>query len=407
MTVPHSSPGSTFDLVTLLRLALGALAAVVTLGAGCSRDDRERVTIRDSAGVAITENATDAVERAAAWTIDSQPTLTIGELEGDSAHQLYRAGGAARLGDGRIAILNAGTSEVRFFGADGRHLRSVGRKGSGPGEFQSPFPLLHLPHDTIGVWDGSQQRITVFSPDGELVRVAKVDRPATNAEIVGVFGDGSIVMADFRFDVPQSGFEVAPGVLTRYSPDGVFADSLGSYPWREIGMLDPVARRIGSRTFAPRTSTAIHGDRFWVGTAAEPTIEVRDKRGKLIRLVRWNPGDRTVGPDDARVQFEARNPNATPERRRAFEAIPVMDRYPTHSRMIADADGNLWVQSYRRPTATGPVRWLIFDPDGAVIARIDLPPRLDIFEIGRDYVLGVHPGDDDLERIVLHPLRRR
>lgn len=392
--------------MTVQRILKGTLVAFPLVVAACSGGDSKRLTLRDSAGVIIAENPPNALERAAAWTIDSQPTLTVGELEGDSAHQLYRLGGAARLGDGRIVILNSGTSEVRFFGADGKYLRSVGRKGSGPGEFQSPFPLLHLPHDSIGVWDGSQQRITVFTPDGEFVRVAKLDRPATNVEMVGAFGDGSIVMADFRFDVPQAGFEMAPGVLTRYSREGIFSDSLGSFPWREIGMLDPVARRIGSRTFAPRTWTAIHGDRFWIGTAAEPTIEVRDQRGKLIRLVRWNSGDRTVGPHDARLQFETRNPNATPERRRSFEAIPVMDRYPEHSRLIADAEGNLWVQIYRRPADTGPTRWLIFDPEGSLIARADLPSRLEPFEIGPDYLLGTHPGEDDLERIVLHTLRR-
>ena len=387
----------------ILRAALVAIAA---LAVACTGGDAPRVTLRDSAGVTIAENAADAVERAAAWTIDSQPLVAIGALEGDSAYQLFRVGGAARFADGRIVILNSGTSEVRFFDADGRHLRSVGRKGGGPGEFESPFPLLHLPHDSIGVWDGSQQRITVLSPDGTLARVARLDRPATNAEMVGSFGDGSIVMADFRFDVPQSGFAMAQGVLTRFSPEGAFIDSLGSYPWREIGMLDPARGRIGSRTFAPRTSTAIHGDRFSIGTAAEPMIEVRDQRGKLIRLVRWNAGDRTVGPGDARAQFEASNPNATVERRRAFEAIPVMERFPAHSRMIADADGNLWVQPYRRPTDTGPARWLVFEAEGALIARAELPRRLEPFEIGREYVLGVHPGEDDLERVVLHRLRR-
>lgn len=391
--------------MSLNRTRRGTVIAFAALATACAGGDAALLTLRDSAGITIAENAPDAVERATVWTIDSQPTLTIGALEGDSAYQLFRVGGAARLADGRVVILNAGTHQVRFFGTDGKHLRTVGRKGRGPGEFQSPFPLLHLPHDSIGVWDDSQQRITVFSPDGNLARVARLDRPAINAELVGGFADGSLVMADFRFDVPKSGFVVAPAVLTRYSPKGVFSDSLGTYPWREIGMLDPVAGRIGSRTFAPRTSTAIHGDRFWIGTAAEPTIEVRDQRGKLIRIVRWNPGDRTVGADDARLQFEARNPSATPERRRAFEAIPVMERYPTHSRLIADREGNLWVQTYRRPTDTGPARWLVFDAEGGLAARVELPARLEPFEIGRDYVLGVHPAEDDVERVVLHRLR--
>jgi hypothetical protein len=333
--------------------------------------------------------------------------LTIGEPGGDAAHQLYRARGAARLSDGRIVVLNAGTSELRFFDANGAHIRSVGRKGDGPGEFRLPFPLLHLAFDTLAVWDSRPQRVTIFSPGGEMVRAFVLDQPGVNAELIGIFTDGSLVKADWRLNVPESGFEILPAVLTRYSSTGAIMDSLGTYPWREIGVVDPVAFALASRTFAPRTSTALHGDRFWIGTGAEPTIEVRDQRGQLIRLVRWNAGDRSVGPDDALTDFEARNPNATPEARRRFTTLPVMDRYPAHSRMVADADGNLWVQAYRRPRDTGPSRWLIFDVEGALIARADLPHRLEVFEIGRDYVLGVHPNEEDVERIVLHALRRR
>ena len=373
---------------------------------GCSGRDARPVAFRDSAGVIIADNPPDGVDSAAVWQVDTLPGVVIGMVEGDSAHQLFRVTGAARLGDGRIAILNSSTSEVRLFGPDARHLLSVGRKGAGPGEFESASTLLHLTGDTLGVWDGNLQRITTFSPDGALVRIGKLDRQATNASMLGAFGDRSIVVIDLRFQVPGAGFAMSHGILTRYTPEGAFADSLGRYPWREIGLLYPGTDMIGSPTFAPRATAAIHGDRFWIGTAAEPTIDVRDERGKLIRLIRWHAGDRTVGPNDARAWFDARTPDATPDRRRAFEAIPVMEQFPTHSRMLADTDGNLWVETFRRPMDTGSARWLIFDRDGALIARADLPPRFNLLEAGRAYVLGVQSGEDDLETVVLHALRR-
>ena len=388
-----------------MRFILLVVMASSLLGA-CARGDSRSVILRDSAGIAIAENAADAIDRAAVWTIDSQPALTIGQTEGEPAYQLYRVAGAARLSDGRIAVLNSATSEVRFFGADGSHLRTAGRKGDGPGELREPGPLVHLPGDSLGVWDESRQGITVFSPRGDYVRSARFDQPATNAELVGAFADGSLVMADFRFNIPKVGFEPSPAVLTRYSRDGTLTDSLGSYEWREIGMIDPVDGIIGSRTFAPRTSTAIHGDRFWIGTGHEPSIEVRSEQGRLLRVIRWVEGDRTVPPGEAARYFEARNPDAPPDRRRRFESLPVMDRFPTHSTMIADAGGNLWVQRYRRPSASGPAEWLIFDGEGTLIARAALPQGLRVFEIGGDFVLGVQPDAEEVEQVVLYSLAR-
>src|SRR5688500_1297797 len=104
--------------------------------------------------------------------------------------------------------------------------------------------------------------------------MVRVTQPIQNPEMHGAFDDGSFIIADFGLNVPASGFEISPGVLTRYSSNGTFIDSLGSYPWREIGMLDVGRGMVGSRPFFARTTTAIRGDRFWIGTGNEPTIDV-------------------------------------------------------------------------------------------------------------------------------------
>ena len=73
----------------------------------------------------------------------AEPDLVIGVLEGAAEYQLYRVGRPVRLSDGRIAVPNSGSHEVRLFDASGRFLRSVGRLGSGPGEF-GEFSALRL-----------------------------------------------------------------------------------------------------------------------------------------------------------------------------------------------------------------------------------------------------------------------
>jgi len=67
--------------------------------------------------------------------VDS-PSLVIGRGARPET-QLHRVTGAFRLSIGAIVVLNAGTSEVRYFDARGAHVRSIGGRGSGPGEFGS------------------------------------------------------------------------------------------------------------------------------------------------------------------------------------------------------------------------------------------------------------------------------
>jgi hypothetical protein len=278
-------------------MARVASAALAALAAGCASGDRAgTVSFRDSAGVTIAENAPAAAQAAALWTIEEPALLTIGVLEGDSAYQFYHVGGAALLTDGRIAILDAGSRELRFFASDGRH---------------------------------------------EIGRIGEADH----------------------------------------------------------GM-------VGGRTFAPRTSTAVRGERFWIGTGAEGSVDVRDRAGTLRRIVRWDPGDRTVGPEDQARNLEERFGDAPPEVRRSFERVPALDRFPAYSELGTDAEGDLWVKAYRRPGDEGPDRWLVFDPDGVLIARLETPASMRILEAGSNRILCVVSDEFDVERIALFQLRK-
>jgi hypothetical protein len=266
--------------------------------------------------------------------------------------------------------------------------------------------LLRLTGDTVAAFDESHQRFTFFSPHGDYVRDVRPSRPFTNPSPVGAFSDGVLVLSDLRIDTPESGFFKAPVVLTSYGKDGTFIDSLGSVPSVEIGVIEKGRIGMAARIFAPRTSIALRGDRFWVGKAEEPSIEVRDRRGRLVQIIRWTSGSRAVGPNDAEAWFRKAHPNATAERRRRFGITPVTKDYPAYSRIVVDSAENLWVQPYPRPTATDVEPWLVFDRTGAMVARVALPSAFVVTEAGANWVLGVQPGDMGEERVVVYSLER-
>jgi hypothetical protein len=66
----------------------------------------------------------------------------------------------------------------------------------------------------------------------------------------------------------------------------------------------------------------------------------------------------------------------------------------------------VWVQSYpssREATVT----WTVFRPNGTVAARLSLPATLDVFEIGRDYLLGQRiDADTDVPEVHLYRVTR-
>lgn len=69
--------------------------------------------------------------------------------------------------DGSVFVLDGLKAVVQVFDRDGTHLRTIGRRGSGPGELEGPTGLTWGPDGRLWVVDGS--RYTVFNPDGSFV----------------------------------------------------------------------------------------------------------------------------------------------------------------------------------------------------------------------------------------------
>jgi len=94
------------------------------------------------------------------------PGLVIGAVAGAPAQELFLVTGAVRLSDGGIAVANGGTHEVRVFDARGRHVRTIGGEGGGPGELRNPRRLFRLPDDSLEVVDFQTQLTDSFSAGG-------------------------------------------------------------------------------------------------------------------------------------------------------------------------------------------------------------------------------------------------
>jgi hypothetical protein len=75
------------------------------------------------------------------------------------------AGIAEHPGDGRLAVVERQERQVLIFDSTGNLLASVGREGSGPGEFRSPTDP-HWMADTLWIPDPSLGRITPIADGG-------------------------------------------------------------------------------------------------------------------------------------------------------------------------------------------------------------------------------------------------
>jgi hypothetical protein len=72
---------------------------------------------------------------------------------------------------GRVYVVQqASDYPVLVYDQRGRFIRTLGRRGSGPGEFQSAGFAVTGPADSLAVWDYRLSRLTILTSDGVVAR---------------------------------------------------------------------------------------------------------------------------------------------------------------------------------------------------------------------------------------------
>ena len=119
----------------------------------------------------------------------------IGSLDGQ-----YDAFGniwdVALDGRGRTYVADVGQSHVTVFDDAGAYLRTIGRRGSGPGEFQQPMQIGIDKADTMFVFDVGLRRLSKFSPEGRFVVHAMLP-DITAVGDIRFLPNGDIVLVGF------------------------------------------------------------------------------------------------------------------------------------------------------------------------------------------------------------------
>ena len=299
------------------------------------------LSVRDSAGVRITMSAVSDGGASTVCSLAETPDTRV-TSPASGEWTLFLISDLDRMEDGRLVVVNRGSQELLMFGRDGEFLRSVGRRGEGPGEFMDPVELDFVAGDSIVVWDWGLGRIVLFGPDGSHGRSFRLQPPVPSPTgRVAVLGRHGIAIGnhDGRSLAP----ELTPQFLQvlRYDWGGTLLDTLATLPYGEMGKIDPESRRMNRPIFEARGVFSTHGDLLYTSDGSSP--EVRVHRGDRIEsIVRWDPGDRSVRKEDVEA-YRAAWLELTG---RSLVAFPAKDVFPAVKEVQIDPGGRVWIQPY-------------------------------------------------------------
>jgi hypothetical protein len=389
-----------------------SLLALVGLGAcagdhmGRERPASDNFSVWDSAGVRVVESPGSVLESALPWLIDAAPNLELGQaVGGDSPTQFHQIRGIVGLPDGGLIVLDGGSRELRWFSAEGQHVRTTGGPGQGPGEFGNPLLVRQFQSDSLLIFDLLRRSLTWVATDGSGVRAlgsrgelfAGRPRAAVGSRVLFLYGPGIL-------DCPENELCESPRLLRWVDVDGTAADTLAMHVGRSLRHREPERPSVlvlgpldqKSVTAAGRDGPVVEGD---------PRFELRqfDAGGRLTAIFRVAAAARET-PREALDRYLQRYSDPDDMRRVYDRMLP--DVLPAFESLRVDRLGWLWAELFR-PADGDASQWLVFDPEGRAQGVVELPGELAVHEIGEDYVLGRWIDELGVEYVRRHTLDRR
>ncbi len=136
-----------------------------------------------------------AVANQTSAVLNLREVVRLGSVDGE--HDAFgRIMDATLDRRGRIIVADDLAHQVVVFSPDGRRVGTLGRRGRGPGEFESPWRLGVDASDSIFVWDMALSRVSVFAPDLTFSRTFPLP-PQWGVSSIGFLPDRRLLIAAY------------------------------------------------------------------------------------------------------------------------------------------------------------------------------------------------------------------
>ena len=246
------------------------LVSMVFLSAYYSNEKWQGEIYKEQGVIIIENEGPGLLERTPSKQIEFEEVLSIGKEEGEDYFVFYDKLDVTVDSEGNIYILDIGNQRILKFNEKGEFIWQAGRKGQGPGEFQSrpshyTYSIRLTPSEDIAVRD--EKLIHFFNKSGDYQKTLKIDRRiwdfdfipdgrllislslvnqignsaafySSDGEFMGEFPD------EYIYDTIQASFGISCGARYIVRSDKVYVSLLGPYEIREYNLEGELLRKI-------------------------------------------------------------------------------------------------------------------------------------------------------------------
>ncbi|HEV3052329.1 MAG TPA: 6-bladed beta-propeller [Longimicrobium sp.] len=304
--------------------------------------------------------------------------FSVGVADGRGADVFGAVGDVGFDGAENLYVLDRLNARVAVFDSAGRFVRTLGRRGGGPGEFSAPQQMAVTRAGEVVVSDAGRRALVIFARDGTARSVPYPGASLLIGRTFALHPAGGVVSLAMGNPVARGDGAFGEEVLLWLSTTGAAPRPLATVSTpRSRATLGGGVRVHAPPIFSPSFQFAVlPGGSVAVVDGATYSIRILDAAGRPVRTLQRPLAPRRVTAGDRRHEVERRTRELSeggglrlvgpqsgslpaPVRRSMAEQLRATDFarvMPVIRRIAVDAAGILWIER------TGPA----LDRPGAV-----------------------------------------
>ncbi|MFN2317438.1 MAG: 6-bladed beta-propeller [Gemmatimonadales bacterium] len=303
--------------------------------------------------------------------------------------------------DGLLYLGLQGQASLTVVTPEGRFIRRIGRRGSGPGEFEGHSDSGWR-NDSLWVLDARLGRLSWFDREGEFLGSIQRDPrgawPTSTGDYLhitswNVLNTSTLIAYQGSDASPPAGIKHLHWSRGGFSlRAGEQSYRMGVHPMADTPLISrhPLGEGLmvlelpASGSTVRLTRIGPDGATEWEGVVDLPT--------QPLTAAEWE--------EFLRLQYEGSNIDPVA----LAAAVPRSHHWVPATSAILATDARLLV---RGPTYnTDRVTWTMISPEGRVLGASTLPADLRVMYVSGDTLWGVRPNEDDLDVVTRYRMRR-
>lgn len=315
--------------------------------------------------------------------------------------------GGGFLNDSTLAVADRIGHVVHLFSTSGKLLRSVGKTGSGPGEFRG-IHRVWVVGDTAVILDQNLGRITLITEKGVVgsFLAGTIKGPAIRALLPGgAFVTTSPINVQRRgLNGPELWYDSVELAVERGERSMILGTFLSAVRLIDVSKQFSVI----SAPYSPTLSVATVGNYVFVSDGSQ-TIRRYTSQGEQRGTIKitWQPEVLSRASYASWIDYYAENSRGQDKSvvRRLFDPVKSVRLAPVVARVMESRPGWLWLEQYRAPHDGRSVGVMAVSAEGEPIVQGALPARSAVLAATRGMLAAIQRDDDGVETVRLYAIR--